>query len=105
KNPFTGDTLCDENSPIQLNKIVFPEAVISMSVEPKKSADRDKLGEILGKLQREDPTFRAQTNEATGDLVISGMGELHLEIMVNRVQNDYKCEVTTGKPKVAYKQR
>lgn len=105
KNTFTGDTLCDENSPIQLNKIVFPEAVISMSVEPKKSADRDKLGEILGRLQREDPTFRAQTNEATGDLVISGMGELHLEIMVNRVQNDYKCEVTTGKPKVAYKQR
>jgi elongation factor G len=105
KNTYTGDTLCDEDKPIALNKIVFPEAVISMSLEPKKSSDRDKLSEIIQRLMREDPTFRAQTNEQTGELVISGMGELHLEIKVNMIQNDYKTEVTTGKPKVAYKQR
>jgi len=105
KNTYTGDTLCDEENPIALNKIQFPDAVISMSLEPVKGADRDKLGEVIGKIVREDPTFRAQTNEATGELVISGMGELHLEIVVNRITNDYKCEVKTGKPKVAYKQR
>jgi elongation factor G len=105
KNTVTGDTLCDDDDPIQLNKIQFPDAVISMSLEPKKSQDRDKLGEVIGRMMREDPTFRAQTNEATGQLIISGMGELHLEIVVNRIQNDYKCEVQTGKPKVAYKQR
>ncbi len=105
KNTITGDTLCDEDHPIALNKIQFPDAVISMSLEPKKSSDRDKLGEIIGKLMREDPTFRAQTIEATGELVISGMGELHLEIITHRIQNDFKCDVTTGKPKVAYKQR
>jgi elongation factor G len=105
KNTVTGDTLCDEDQPIALTKIQFPDAVISMSLEPKKSADRDKLGEIISRMMREDPTFRAQTNEATAQLIISGMGELHLEIIVNRIQNDYRCEVQTGKPKVAYKQR
>jgi elongation factor G len=105
KNTVTGDTLCDEDKPILLTKIQFPEAVIAMSLEPKKAADRDKLGEIIGRLMREDPTFRAQTSEATGELVIAGMGELHLEIIVNRITNDFKCEVVTGKPKVAYKQR
>ena len=105
KNTYTGDTLCDEDHPIALNKIVFPDAVISMSLEPQKSSDRDKLSDVIGRIMREDPTFRAQTNEATGELVISGMGELHLEIVVNRITNDYKCEVKTGKPKVAYKQR
>jgi elongation factor G len=105
KNTYTGDTLCDEENPIQLTKIVFPDAVISMSLEPKKSSDRDKLGEIIGRMMREDPTFRAQTNEATGQLIISGMGELHLEVIVNRIQSEHKCEVQTGKPKVAYKQR
>jgi elongation factor G len=105
KNTYTGDTLCDEEHPIALNKIQFPDAVISMSLEPKSGQDRDKLSEILGKLMREDPTFRAQTVEATGELIISGMGELHLEVKVNMIQNDYKCGVTTGKPKVAYKQR
>jgi len=105
KNTATGDTLCDESAPIQLSKIVFPEAVISMSLEPTKSADRDKLTEIIARMMREDPTFRASTIEETGDLVISGMGELHLEVVVNRIQNDYKCEVKTGRPKVAYKQR
>ena len=105
KNTYTGDTLCDEEKPILLSKIQFPESVIAMSLEPKKSADRDKLSEIIGKMMREDPTFRAITNEETGELVISGMGELHLEVLVNRIQNDHKCEVVTGKPKVAYKQR
>jgi elongation factor G len=105
KNTVTGDTLCDEDRPIALTKITFPDAVISMSLEPKKGGDRDRLGEIIGKMMREDPTFRAQTNEATGQLIISGMGELHLEVIVNRIQNDHRCEVQTGKPKVAYKQR
>jgi elongation factor G len=105
KNTVTGDTLCDEAKPIALNKIQFPDSVISMSIEPRKGQDRDKLGEVISKMMREDPTFRAQTNEATGQLIISGMGELHLEVIVNRIQNDHKCEVQTGKPKVAYKQR
>jgi elongation factor G len=105
KNTYTGDTLCDEDHPIALTKIQFPDAVISMSLEPKKSADRDKLGEIIGRMTREDPTFRALTNEATGQLIISGMGELHLEVLVHRIQNDHKCDVQTGRPKVAYKQR
>jgi elongation factor G len=105
KMTVTGDTLCDEDKPIQLSKIQFPETVIAMSLEPKKSSDRDKLGEIIGKLMREDPTFKAQTNEQTGELVIAGMGELHLEILTNRIIRDYNCDVVTGKPKVAYKQR
>jgi elongation factor G len=105
KNTVTGDTLCDEDKPIVLTKITFPDAVISMSLEPKGGGDRDRLGEIISKMMREDPTFRAQTNEATGQLIISGMGELHLEVIVNRIQNDHKCGVQTGKPKVAYKQR
>jgi elongation factor G len=105
KLTVTGDTLCDPDQPILLNKIQFPDAVISMSIEPKKSADRDKLGEIMGKMMREDPTFKAQSNEATGELIISGMGELHLEVIVNRILSEHKTEVTTGKPKVAYKQR
>jgi elongation factor G len=105
KDTVTGDTLCDEDNPIALSKIVFPDAVISMSLEPKKSGDRDKLGEVIRKILREDPTFRALTNEETGELVISGMGELHLEIITHRIQNDFKCDVVTGKPKVAYRQR
>ncbi len=105
KFTITGDTLCDPDSPVLLSKIQFPETVISMSVEPEKSGDRDKLSEIIGRMTREDPTFRASTNEATGELVISGMGELHLEVVVNRIRNDHKCGVKTGRPKVAYKQR
>ncbi|MDA1266371.1 MAG: elongation factor G [Planctomycetota bacterium] len=105
KNTGTGDTLCDPDHQIALGKIVFPDSVISMSIEPAKSVDRDKLSEIIGRMMREDPTFRAQTNEATGQLVISGMGELHLEVVINRIQKDYKCGVQTGRPKVAFKQR
>ncbi len=105
KNTTTGDTLCDEERPIQLSKIHFPETVISMSIEPKKGQDRDKLSEVIGRMMREDPTFRAQTNEETGDLIISGMGELHLEVIVNRIRGEHGCDVVTGRPKVAYKQR
>jgi len=105
KNTVTGDTLCDPDNPITLMKMSFPDSVISMSIEPERSQDRDKLSDVIGRMMREDPTFRAQTVEATGQLVISGMGELHLEIVVNRIQRDYKCNVRTGPPKVAYKQR
>jgi elongation factor G len=105
KNTVTGDTLCDPDKPIALSKIVFPESVISMSIEPKKNADRDKLSDVIGRMMREDPTFRAQTIEETGDLVISGMGELHLEVVVNRIQSENNLQVLTGRPKVAYKQQ
>jgi len=83
----------------------FPEPVIEVAIEPKTKTDRDALGQALQKLVKEDPSFRVKTNEETGQTLIYGMGELHLEIKVNMIQNDYKCEVTTGKPKVAYKQR
>ena len=105
KHTITGDTLCDPDHPIQLTEIQFPETVISMSIEPKRAADRDRLGESIGRMMREDPTFRAHTNEATGQLVISGMGELHLEVLVHRIRREYGCEVVTGRPKVAFKQR
>ena len=105
KGTATGDTLCDENAPILLSEIQFPESVISMSIEPASSQDRDKLTDIIGRMMREDPTFRAQTVEETGDLVISGMGELHLEVAINRIEGEYNCKVNTGRPKVAYKQR
>ncbi|MFM8482111.1 MAG: elongation factor G, partial [Actinomycetota bacterium] len=105
KDTTTGDTLCDRTNPIILERMEFPEPVIHVAIEPKTKDDQDKLGKALKSLSDEDPTFRVRTDEETGQTVISGMGELHLEIMVNRVQNDYKCEVTTGKPKVAYKQR
>ena len=105
KNTVTGDTLCDPDNPIALQKISFPDTVISMSLEPEENKDRDKLSEIIGRMMREDPTFKAVTDEATGELVISGMGELHLEVVVGRIKNDHNCGVRTGKPKVALKQR
>jgi elongation factor G len=105
KNTITGDTLCDEDHPIALSAMEFPEPVIAMSLEPKNNQDRDKLGDVIGRLTREDPTFRAQTNEETGELVVAGMGELHLEVVCNRIKNEFKCEVITGKPKVSFKQR
>ena len=104
KRTVTGDTLCDDDNPIQLSEIRFPESVISMSIEPKKTQDRDKLGDVIGRMMREDPTFRARSDEETGELVISGMGELHLEVVINRIKNEFNCEVLTGRPKVAYKQ-
>ncbi len=105
KNTITGDTLCDPDQPIALDKISFPDSVISVSIEPKKTADRDKLSVAIAKVVREDPTFHAQTVEATGQLIISGMGELHLEVVVNRLKSEFKLEVQTGRPRVAYKQR
>ena len=105
KNTITGDTLCDPDNPVALDKITFPDSVISVSVEPKKTADRDKLSSAIAKVVREDPTFHAQTVEATGQLIISGMGELHLEVVVNRLKSEFKLEVLTGRPRVAYKQR
>lgn len=105
KNTSTGDTLCTDDDPILLSKISVPEGVISMSVEPKENKDRDKLGDVLGRIMREDPTFRAKTDEATGQMIISGMGELHLEVVMNRVMSEFNVAVLTGKPLVAYKQR
>ena len=105
KTTSTGDTLCDDNDPILLSKISVPEGVISMSVEPKENKDRDKLSEVLGRIMREDPTFRAKTDEATGQMIISGMGELHLEVVMNRVMSEFNVAVLTGRPLVAYKQR
>jgi elongation factor G len=84
--------------------MVFPDTVISMAIEPKSSGDRDKLSATIAKLVREDPTFKARTDEQTGQMVISGMGELHLEIVTNRIQNEFKVQVHVGRPKVAYKQ-
>ncbi|MFT5285407.1 MAG: elongation factor G [Planctomycetota bacterium] len=105
KRTVTGDTLCDPDHQIVLEKIQFPDAVIAMSIEPVSGQDRDKLGVVLGRMMREDPTFRAVTDEETGETLISGMGELHLEIMVGRIKGEHNCDVQTGKPKVAYKMR
>jgi elongation factor G len=100
----TGDTLCDPDHPIILERPSFPEPVISMSIEPKSGADKQKLGDALTKLRRQDPTFRTKYDEETGETVIAGMGELHLEILKMRLTRDYKVEVIVGKPKVAYKE-
>lgn len=104
KDALTGDTLCDPDHPIVLERMTFPEPVISMSIEPKTAADKQKLGEALTTLKREDPTFRANYDEQTGQTIIAGMGELHLEILRNKLTRDMKVEVIVGKPKVAYKE-
>jgi len=101
---ITGDTLTDETYPITLESVVFPEGVISMSIGPKNRVDRDKLADALGRLTREDPTFKSYTDEETGDLIISGMGELHLEVIRSRLQTEFKVETITGRPQVAYRQ-
>jgi elongation factor G len=103
KDSITGDTLSTRDMPVIYEAMNFPDTVISMAIEPKSGGDRDKLSEIIGKLVREDPTFKARTDEQTGQMVISGMGELHLEVKCNMIQNDYKIGVTVGRPKVAYK--
>ncbi len=100
----TGDTLCDEASLIILEKMEFPEPVIHIAIEPKTKADQEKLGESLVKLTEEDPTFRMSTNEETGQTIISGMGELHLEIIVDRLKREFKVEANVGRPQVAYKE-
>jgi len=100
----TGDTLCDEKHPIILESITFPEPVIGLAVEPRTQADVDKLGMALAKLAEEDPTFRVKSDEETGQTVISGMGELHLEIIVDRLRREFKVECNQGAPQVAYKE-
>jgi len=104
KNTFTGDTLCDGTQQILLETIKFPEPVISMAIEPKSKADQDKLGDALSKLMEEDPTFRLRSNEETGQTLISGMGELHLEVLVDRMLREFGVQVRVGNPQVAYKE-
>ena len=100
----TGDTLCDEQHPIVLESMVFPEPVISVAIEPKTKAGQEKMGIALAKLAEEDPTFRTYTNQETGQTIISGMGELHLEIIVDRLMREFKVEANVGAPQVAYKE-
>jgi elongation factor G len=104
RNITTGDTLCDENFDITLEPPTFPEPVISMAVEPKTKADRDKMSEGLQRLAEEDPTFRCFTNEETSQLIIAGMGELHLEIIIDRLKREFKVEASTGAPQIAYRE-
>lgn len=104
KNTLTGDTLCDENNPIVLEAIEFPEPVISVAIEPKTKADQEKLSLSLQKISQEDPSFRVSFNEETGQTIISGMGELHLEIIVDRLTREFKVGANVGKPQVAYKE-
>ena len=104
KDTTTGDTLCAENAPIILEKMEFPDTVIQIAVEPKTKADQEKMGTALSKLAEEDPTFKVTTNEETGQTLISGMGELHLEIIVDRMKREFKVEANVGKPQVAYRE-
>lgn len=100
----TGDTLSDESDPIVLEKMEFPDPVIDQAIEPKTKADQDKLGEALAKLSEEDPTFRVKTDEETGQTIISGVGELHLDIIVDRIRREFRVEANVGKPQVAYRE-
>jgi elongation factor G len=104
KDTTTGDTLCDENSPIILESMEFPDPVISVAVEPKTKNDQEKMGVALSKLAEEDPTFRVRTDEETGQTIISGMGELHLEIIVDRMLREFKVDCVVGNPQVAYRE-
>ena len=104
KNTTTGDTLCDENNPVILESMEFPEPVISLAIEPKTKAGQEKMAIALAKLAEEDPTFRTYTNEETGQTIIAGMGELHLEIIKNRLLREFKVEANVGAPQVAYKE-
>ena len=102
KNVTTGDTLCDPNHVITLERIEFPEPVISVAVEPKTAGDQDKLGLALQKLAEEDPTFRVRSDEDTGQTIISGMGELHLEVLLDRMKREFRVYANVGRPRVAY---
>ena len=104
KDATTGDTLCDPQSPIVLERMIFPEPVISQAVEPKTKPDQEKMGLALNRLAQEDPSFRVQTDEESGQTIISGMGELHLEILVDRMKREFGVEATVGKPQVAYRE-
>ncbi len=104
KSSFTGDTICDPDNPVILERMTFPEPVISMSIEPNTADDKKKLGDALQTIRREDPSFRSQYNDETGETIISGMGELHLEIIKNKLVRDMKVGVTVGKPRVSYRE-
>jgi elongation factor G len=104
KQTTTGDTLCERTDPIILEQMIFPEPVISVAIEPKTKADQDKLGKALSSLSDEDPTFRVHTDEETGQTIIAGMGELHLEVLVDRMMREFNVEAHVGKPQVAYRE-
>ena len=104
KSVATGDTICDHQHPVVLEAIAFPNPVIALAIEPKTKADQEKLGQGLAKLTREDPTFMVKTDEETGQVVISGMGELHLEIIVDRLRREFGVAATVGRPQVAYRE-
>src|SRR5699024_9596572 len=104
KDTATGDTLCDEKHPVILESMEFPEPVISVAIEPKTKADQDKMGVALGKLAEEDPTFTTETNTETGQTLIAGMGELHLDVIVDRLKREFKVEANVGAPQVAYRE-
>src|SRR4029077_11654248 len=104
KQVTTGDTLAAPDAPIKLEQIVFPEPVIKVAVEPKTKIDQQKMSVALGRLAEEDPTFRLQTNEETGQTEISGMGELHLEVLVDRMRREYNVEANVGRPQVSYRE-
>ena len=104
KNTFTGDTLCDEANPIVFESITFPEPVIAVAIEPRTKADQDRMGNALARLGEEDPTFQARTDPETGQTLIHGMGELHLEVIVDRMLREYKVDANVGKPQVAYRE-
>jgi elongation factor G len=104
KQSFTGDTICDPDKPIVLESIRFPEPVIQLAIEPKTKADQDKMAVALNKLSDEDPTFRVYTDQETGQTIIAGMGELHLEVLIDRMRREYKVEANQGKPQVAYRE-
>ena len=104
KESFTGDTLCDPVKPVILENITFPEPVISVAIEPKTMADQDKMGEALRKLSEEDPTFRVRSDENTGQTIISGMGELHLDVLVDRMLREFRVQANVGRPRVSYRE-
>jgi elongation factor G len=104
KQTFTGDTLCDSNDPLVLESITFPEPVIAVAIEPKTTADQEKMGEALHKLSEEDPTFRVRVDETTGQTIISGMGELHLDVLVDRMLREFRVQANVGRPRVAYRE-
>jgi elongation factor G len=104
KDTTTGNTLCDEKRPVLLESITFPEPVIKIAVEPKTKADQEKMGIALNRLAEEDPTFRVETDEESGQVLISGMGELHLDILVDRMKREFGVEANVGNPQVSYRE-
>src|SRR5699024_8496566 len=104
KDTATGETLCDEDHPVILESMDFPEPVIQVAIEPRTKADQDKMGTALGKLAEEDPTFTTETNAETGQTLIAGMGELHLDVIVDRLKREFKVDANVGAPQVAYRE-